>query len=191
MARIIAGRFETQHEADAALAALAAAGLEKHEYSCFYVLPPGQHDLQPTGGDAPHHSEGTKDAGKTAVTGGAIGGVTGLALGTVAAAASEPGFTAVAGIAGAAIGAYAGSLAGGLAGSRQSDPEKATPEEPAERNAGVLVTVNADRDGIEDRAIQTLRSHGAREIERAEGNWQDGSWIDFDPRSTPQLVERS
>ena len=188
MARIIAGRFDTQSQAERALEALRGAGVEPREYGSFYVMPPGQHDLQPLGGDTPHHSEGTKDAGKTAGAGAAIGGVTGLVAGTAAAAAGEPGFAAVAAVAGAAVGAYAGSLAGALAGSRQSDPEQATPEAPAERKAGVLVAVCTDREGLEDLAIQTLRAHGALEIERAEGQWAEGTWVDFDPRGTPQLV---
>jgi hypothetical protein len=188
MARIIAGRFHTQAQADAALGALGAAGFAAEDRSSFYLSAPGQHDLQPMGGDTEHHSEGTKHAGKTAVAGGAIGGVAGLALGTAAAAAMEPGFTAVAAAAGAGVGAYAGALAGGVSGSRQSDPRKATPEEPVERKAGIMVAVRADGDGSEDRAIQTLRAHGALEIERAEGEWRDGSWSDFDPLRTPRLV---
>ena len=188
MAKIIAGRFETQRDADRALSALAGAGFDGLEYTSFYLSAPGQHDMQPMGGDSKHHSEGTKEAGKTAVAGSAIGGVAGLAVGTVAAAAMEPGFTAVAAAAGAGVGAYAGALAGGLSGSRQSDPQRATPEEPAELDAGVIVAVRSEGEGREDRAIEVLRSCGALEIERAEGQWVDGGWADFDPRRTPQLV---
>ncbi len=188
MARIVAGRFHTQAQADAALDGLAAAGFSLEDRSSFYLSAPGQHDLQPMGGDTEHHSEGTKDAGKTAVTGGAIGGVAGLALGTAAAAALEPGFTAIAAAAGAGVGAYAGSLAGGVTGSRQSDPRQATHEEPVERQAGIMVAVRADGEGGEERAIHALRAHGALEIERAQGAWGEGGWTDFDPLRTPQLV---
>jgi hypothetical protein len=188
MARIIAGRFHTQAQADAALAALERAGFAPEERTSFYLSAPGQHDLQPAGGDTEHHSEGTKEAGKTAVAGGAIGGVAGLALGTAAAAAMEPGFTAVAAAAGAGVGAYAGALAGGVTGSRHSDPRKATPEEPAVRRAGIVVAARADADGADDRAVQALRGQGALEIERADGDWRDGEWVDFDPLRTPQLV---
>ena len=55
-------------------------------------IRPGQHDQHPIGGDAAH-DEGTKHAGKTAAAGAAVGGVTGLAIGTAAAAALEPGLT--------------------------------------------------------------------------------------------------
>jgi hypothetical protein len=34
-----------------------------------------------------------------------------------------------------------------------------------------------------------LRAHGALEIERAEGEWRDAAWIDFDPRRIPDFVE--
>lgn len=182
MARIIAGRFHTQAEADAVLHALSAAGLERSDYTSFYTSPPGQHDLQPLGGDAEHHSEGTKHAGKTAAAGSAIGGVAGLAVGTAAAAAMAPGFTAIAAAAGAGVGAYAGALAGGLTGSRQSDPQAATPEEPAELDAGVIVAVHVDSEDSENRAIRVLREQRALDLERAEGEWRDGSWADFDPR---------
>jgi hypothetical protein len=188
MPTIIAGRFETQAQADAALDALSAGGFARGDYSAFYLSAPGQHDLQPMGGDTEHHSEGTKHAGKTAVTGGAIGGVAGLALGTAAAAALEPGFTVIAGAAGAGVGAYAGALAGGLSGSRQSDPRQATPEEPVERKAGIMVAVRVDAGGSENAAIDALRARGALEIERAEGQWRDGGWADFDPLRTPRYV---
>jgi hypothetical protein len=188
MARIIAGRFHTQAQADAALNALGAAGFAREDCSSFYLSAPGQHDLQPMGGDTEHHSEGTKHAGKTAVAGGAIGGVAGLAIGTAAAAAMEPGFTAIAGAAGAGVGAYAGALAGGVSGSRQSDPRQATPEEPVERGAGIMVAVRTADEARESRAIESLRAHGALEIERADGEWRDGAWADFDPLRTPQRV---
>ena len=68
MARIIAGRFETQPQADNALAALRAAGIPAADCSSFYMTPPGQHAQYPIGGDA-HHDEGTKDAGKGAGAG--------------------------------------------------------------------------------------------------------------------------
>jgi hypothetical protein len=188
MAEIIAGRFDTQPRADAALAALSAAGFSGADLGSFYTPSPGQHDLQPLGGDAEHHSEGTKHAGKTAAAGTAIGGVAGLAIGTAVAAAMEPGFTAVAAAAGAGVGAYAGALAGGLSGSRHSDARQATPEEPAEPGAGMMVAVRVDGGDSEARAIRVLREQGAADVERAAGEWRDGTWVDFDPRRTVRLV---
>jgi hypothetical protein len=188
MANIIAGRFDTQAQADNAIAALAAAGIPSADCTSFFLSPPGQHDLQPLGGDVPH-SEGTKHAGKSATTAAALGGVAGLALGAATGAAlGEPGFTAAGAIAGTGIGGYVGSLAGGLTGSRGSDPDEATRQEPVERAAGIMVAVRVD-DG-EEQALQVLRAQGAHDIERARGEWRDG-WQDFDAARPPELVDSS
>ena len=40
----------------------------------------------------------------------------------------------------------------------------------------------------EKRVVEALRAEGALDIEQAEGRWQDGDWIDFDPVATPRLV---
>jgi phage tail tape-measure protein len=185
MATIIAGRAETQVLAARAVEALRSAGFAASDITSFYLNPPGQHAEYPIGGDA-HHDEGTKHSGKTATAGAAIGGVTGAALGAAVGAAAEPGVTAIAGIAGAGVGAYVGSLAGGLKGARAGDAEQAHVDEPVEREAGMMVAVRVD--GNDEAAIQALRAQGVRDIERATGEWRDGSWVDFDPRRTPQVV---
>jgi hypothetical protein len=185
MARIIAGRAETQAQADRAIAALRSAGFPASDITSFYLNPPGQHAEYPIGGDA-HHDEGTRHSGKTATAGATIGGVTGAALGAAVGAAAEPGVTAIAGIAGAGVGAYVGSLAGGLTGARGGDAERANLEEPVEREAGMMVAVRIE--GNEEAAIQALRAQGVRDIERATGEWSNSSWVDFDPRRTPELI---
>ena len=43
MANIIAGRFETQAEADRALDAVKAAGFGNDDYTSFFLTPAGQH----------------------------------------------------------------------------------------------------------------------------------------------------
>ena len=187
MARIIAARFDTQPEADRALEALRSAGFEGQNVTSFYLNPPGQHSEYPIGGDA-HHDEGTKHSGKTAGAGAAIGGVTGLALGTAAGLAAEPGFAAVAAVAGAGVGAYVGSLAGGLSGAEAGETRKASVEEPVERKSGIMVAVLAQADGAPDSIVQVLRAQSPRSIERAEGEWRDGQWVDFDPRRTAQII---
>ena len=189
MANIIAGRFETQAEADRVLEALQSAGFPREDYTCFYVNPPGQHATYPIGGDA-HHDEGTKESGKRAAAVAAIGSVTGLALGTATGVAlGEPGFTAAGAIAGAGIGGYVGSLAGGLTGSRGGDPAESTAAEPVERAAGVVVAVRVDREGTREQAVRVLREHGAHEVERAEGLWANGTWSDFDPLHLPDRID--
>ena len=186
MATIIAGRFDTQAQADAALDALTRASFGREEASSFYLNPAGRHSEYPIGGDA-HHDEGTKKSGPAAAAGATIGGIAGAALGTAAAALAEPGFTAAGAIAGAGVGAYVGSLAGGLSGAEAGDPQKASIEEPVERVSGVMVAVLAD--GKEDAAIQTLRAQGAASIERASGTWRDGGWVDFDARRPPEFID--
>ena len=187
MAKIIAGRAETQEVADRAIAAVAELGLGGNNVTSFYLNPPGQHAEYPVGGDA-YKDEGTRKSGKTAAAGATVGGVSGLALGTAVAAAAEPGFTAVAAVAGAGVGAYVGSLAGGLSGARAGDPDRATEELPVEREAGVMVAVRTDAAPDEQKIIDALRTSGVCDIERAEGEWRDGAWVDFDPRCPPQLI---
>jgi hypothetical protein len=187
MANIIAARVESQREADRVITALRDAGFGAGDVTSFYLNPPGQHAKYPIGGDA-HHDEGAKESGKTAGAGAAVGGVTGLALGTAAGLAAEPGFTAVAAVAGAGVGAYVGSLAGGLSGTRSGEPQQASVEEPVEREAGIMVAVRANDN--EDAVLRVLRANGAASIERAQGEWANGTWADFDPRRPPQLVDR-
>jgi hypothetical protein len=188
MATIIAGRFDTQAQADHALAALRGAGVAANDRACFFVNPPGQHAQYLIGGDS-HHDEGTRDAGKKAGAAAAVGSVTGLVLGgATGAALGEPGFTAAGAIAGAGIGGYVGSLAGGLTGSRGGDPDRATHDEPVGRASGVVVAIRVE-DESEARAVQTLRIQGASDIERAQGEWRDGAWADFDLLRAPQLVD--
>jgi hypothetical protein len=49
--------------------------------------------------------------------------------------------------------------------------------------AGRMIAICVDRAGSEDRAIALLRRHGASDLGRAPGQWRDGAWRDFDPRS--------
>jgi hypothetical protein len=188
MPNIVAARFETQAEADAALEAVRAAGVSAEDATCFFVNPPGQHALYPIGGDA-HHDEGTKHAGTAATAAAAIGGVAGLALGTATGAAfGEPGFTAAGAIAGAGIGGYVGSLAGGLTGSRAGKPGQASLEEPVAHKAGVMVAVHIDGSVPIDEVVRVLRAQCALEVESAQGEWRDGTWADFDPRRMPDRI---
>lgn len=187
MAQLIAGRFETQAAADVAAMALAEAGFDRSEYGSFYLTPPGQHAEYPIGGDA-HHDEGTKEAGGKAMIGGALGGAAGLAAGSIAAAAGAPGLAGAAVIAGAGVGAYVGSLQGALSGTEAGDPSKATPEEPVERAAGIMLAVVTDREGSRERALEVMRRYHALEIEEAEGRWRDGVWEDFDPTRQPRRL---
>jgi hypothetical protein len=46
-----------------------------------------------------------------------------------------------------------------------------------------MIAVNVERAGTEKPAIEILKRHGARDVRRAEGDWANGSWRDFDPRA--------
>ena len=186
MSQIVAGWFPTLEQAEDAMSALARAGFVASEYETFYVAPPGQHGNLPLQ-DEIHHDEGASEVGGGAVQGAALGGVVGLAAGAAVAAAAAPlGPAAV--VAGAGIGAYVGSLAGAVRKTHDGELEDATLEEPVERPAGALVAVCIDRAGSDAQAIATLRAQGAAGIERAEGEWREGHWQDFDARVPPQLI---
>lgn len=190
MAKIIAGRFETQEAADRALAAFASAGLEPGQFTSFYLGPPGHHDKFPLGGDA-HHDEGTREAGAGAGTTAAAGGAAGLAVGMLAAVGAEPGLAAAGAIAGAGVGAYVGSLAGALGGSHAGNPARGDSDEPVGRHAGIMVAINMDGAAPANNAVDMLRAAGAVEIEESQGSWAAGTWEDFDTRQPTRLIYRS
>jgi hypothetical protein len=186
MAKLVVGRFEDIVHAKALLDALPREGFALREYGLFYVAPPGQHGLYPIGGDA-YSDEGAKDAGKTAAAGAALGGATGLAVGAVAAAAL-PVAGVIAALAAGGIGAYIGSLYGALSGTESGDPAQATPEQPVEQPGGPRVAICVDRANTEAHALELLARFGAKDIGRAEGEWREGVWKDFDPRVPPEPV---
>jgi hypothetical protein len=54
---------------------------------------------------------------------------------------------------------------------------------------GILVAVRALEFPKRVAAVNALRAKGAQDIERADGTWQAGQWIDFDPLKPPLLVD--
>ena len=178
MSRIVAGRFDRSIDADATLAELQRAGFRSGEYESFYVPPPGQHGRLPIGGDA-HSDAGSKKAGWGAVLGALVGAGIGLVMGTVV----VHDFGLVGLLIGAGLGAYIGSFAGGILSLRDAGRSEATPEHPVESAGGRMIAVNVDRKEMEPRAVDILRRHGARDLGRTQGEWRNGSWRDFDPRS--------
>jgi hypothetical protein len=178
MSHIVAGRFDNTIDADAALAALQRAGFRSGEYESFYVPPPGQHGSFPLGGDA-HSDAGSQKAGLGALLGAAIGAAVGAAAGAVV--MNEFGIVGL--LLGAGLGAYIGSFAGSMAKLRGGRRSEATTEHPVQSAGGRMIAVNVDRAEMEPRAVEVLRRHHARDIGRAEGEWRNGSWRDFDPRS--------
>jgi hypothetical protein len=182
MSLIVAGTFPDRAHAIAAIDALLQSGIEREAICEFAVNPPGQHHVLPAGGDH-HSSTGAHTGGAGAAKGAAIGGAVGLGLGIAAAPVTGP----VGPVGGAALGAYVGSFAGavGNLGEKEGHPET---EEAPIRPAGVLVAVHASTTPAESLAVNILRERQANPVERALGTWRDGSWVDFDPASTPNPV---
>ena len=178
MSTIVAGRFERSLDADAALDALRRDGFSQTEIDSFGVLPPGQHALSPMGGDV-HSDAGARHAGVGAAIGGALGLVVGLVIGSIASLHLGAPALWIIGGGGALIGAFAGVMSH-LHGASRGDH---SPQHPVEMPAGRMIAVCVDRAGSEARAVTILRQHGARGLGRAQGQWRDGGWRDFDPRS--------
>lgn len=179
MSRIVAGRFDRTLDADAALEALKREGFSRGEVDAFYVGPPGQNAMTDVGGDAPHASEGSRHGGVAAALGAAIGLVVGLAAGWLGVVNLGRPSVPFAALLGAFVGAFAGALASFHGGRR----ELASAEHPVEPLGGRMIAVCVDRPGSERAAVEVLRSNNARDVGRAEGQWRDGGWRDFDPRN--------
>ena len=176
MERIIAGRFQTKGDADAA-AALIAEYVATADICVFHNNPPGQHGAFVLGGDE-DEDPGAEGAGKSAAG-------TAVAAGLSAGVIGALGGPAVA-LAAAAIGAYSGSLVGAMDGLGNHDDKLPAAER---RPAGVMLSVHITGPKVERRVIATLRAQGAADIEQAHGEWRDGDWADFNPVAAPRLVE--
>ncbi len=174
MERIIAARFQTVGEADAAAASMPY--IDSTDICIFHNNPPGQHGTLRMGGDE-GEDPGAAGAGKTsaatAVSAGLAAGAIGALGGPVVAAAA------------AAVGAYTGSMVGAMAGLGAHDDKAHRDERPA----GIMLSVRIAEPANEERVIATLRAEGAADIEMADGVWRDGGWSDFNPVAAPRLVE--
>jgi hypothetical protein len=189
MSTIIAGRFDTQEQAEKVCASLQDAGFEKDHISQFYVNPHGQHAIYPIGGDE-QASPGSDDSGHGALVGGGIGAAAGVAAGIAAIPVVGP----IGAVVGAGIGAYTGSLVGAM---KETDKDSEVDEmvdetllkeeQLTERRAGVHVAVKVAGDTRKE-AIAVLRNHGGAELEEAEGELTQGEWVNFDPREAVKLL---
>jgi hypothetical protein len=198
MTPIIAGRFEQANEAEAAEAALHRGGFGADDVTVFFVNPPGQHAIYPIGGDR-DASPGATHAESGALKGAAVGSAVGAGVGLAASPLLGP----AAIIAGAGAGAYAGSLVGALGDMKEKpaapDPDQqpvdsivvadAAVDAAAVRSGGMFVAVRAVEFGKRVEAANILRTEGARDVERADGTWQAGKWVDFDPLKPPLFVD--
>lgn len=183
MATIIAGRFDEQATAEAAVAALRAGGFPAEHISSFYVSPAGQHARYRLGGDH-DKSVGAEDSPKGTVAGSTTGGVIGAAVGAISTPLTGP----IGAITGGLVGAHVGNLIGAL-GSMKDDGD--SPEAPPTRHSGLLVAVSAPTDGCALRALGILDAHGAVDLESTDGRIVQGDWQDFDPAATPHLIDKA
>lgn len=190
MSTIIAGRFDTFDRAETAAARLRAKGLDNKDLNLFYVNPAGQHATFPIGGDQAV-DPAARHTGKGAGRGLLIGAVAGAAVGVCIAAAMRAGFTdplpawvyvLVLAIA-TGLGAYGGSLMGALSMTNAGRRDPRTGEVRM-RHAGVLLAAHVSP-ANSALVANELRQGGAEDVERAEGQWRDGRWEDFDPLAAP------
>ena len=195
MAKILAGRFETILPAERAARALLRTGFADDDVSIFHVNAPGQHHVLALGGDEPADPE-AKPARRTSLLGAAGGAVALGLLGWVASRYITSPWGSLLAVLGAFVGAYIGSLYGTMAGlswkaARNRVHRPAADDSAyAPRKAGVVLAVNLRDASSSDQtgnALRTLGSHGARDIELTNGEW-DGGWVDFDPVREPRRV---
>ena len=174
MSTIIAGRFRTQPDVLAAIAALQQAGFPVERIASFYVNPPGQHDRYALGGDH-DRSVGAEDTIKGAIAGSAAGAAAGLVA------------SPLIGPIGPLVGAYVGSLMGGLASTKEKEMS-ADDDHPVQHHSGMVVAVALDAVSRQQWAIDVLESVGGFDVEVAEGTIAAGDWVDFDPLQPPKLI---
>jgi len=192
MATIIAARVQTQQRAQDLMGELQTRGIAAVDMQAFYVNPPGQHDLLPIGGDVDADT-GTQESNTGQASGVAVGAAAGLAVGAVAAAAIPP-LAPIVAMALAGVGAHVGGMAGALTSTRTADEEKretetSTPDADAVamRRGGMMLAVRVDP-ANEQAVIDVLSAAAVEDLERAEGEWREGQWIDFDPLMPPKKI---
>ncbi|ALM84193.1 hypothetical protein [Bordetella sp. N] len=192
MALIVAARFTTFDEAQAAARALFAQGFAEDDVHIFYVNMAGAHGTYAIGGDRP----ADPDAGPAqygALLGGAGLGLIGAVVGGLIGGALALPALAVLAVAG--VGAYIGSLMGAMFVVGRRKPGTAPrgskePGHPEARHAGVLLALHTDL-SREGEACRVLRAAGGEDVERANGRWQDGHWVDFNPLQPPEREPES
>ncbi len=192
MATIIAARVETQQRADDLMAQLQSRGIAVDDMQAFYVNPPGQHGTYPIGGDMDADT-GTEESNVGQASGIAAGAAAGLAAGAIAGAAIPP-LAPIIAVAMVGVGAHVGGMAGALAATRTSDEEKQQTETRAPdadavdmRRGGMTLAVRVDP-GTEKTVIDLLGAAAVEDLERAQGEWSAGEWVDFDPLSPPHKI---
>ncbi len=189
MTRIIAARFDTFDGATGAAERLFERGVGDQDVQIFYVNPGGRHATYPIGGDSAvdRHARG---GGSSSALFSALGGIVfGLFGAWVVSMTSWHWATA---IVFAGIGAYVGAFYGAAFGLGKRDGKSGTGpasdmEHAQVRLSGVLLAVRVAK-ASEAEMIALLEQAGGKSIERANGTWRDGKWVDFDATQPPDQV---
>lgn len=58
-----------------------------------------------------------------------------------------------------------------------------------ERRSGILVAARAPDYAKRVVAVNVLETMGAQDVERAQGTWEQGRWVDFNPSQPPRRVD--
>jgi hypothetical protein len=182
MATIIAGRFEQQTDAELAADALAQAGFPRDQISVFFVTPAGQHDQHALGGDR-DQSPGAEGSGMADAAGVAAGSAIGAAVGSIAAPIAGP----IGTISGALVGGHIGQVMGAMSSMKEDGAGGRENRVPI-RLSGMLVAVAVADAGLQDKALRTLGSLGAADLELSQGSIVAGDWEDFDPAAPPNYL---
>lgn len=218
MSYIVAARFDSWESAGAAARALHGLGFPDSALHTFYVNTAGAHAQHPIGGDQTADAD-AQGAPFGAIAGAAVFGLAGAAIFSIVSVsigATSYGIIAAAAV-GAYVGSLMGAMK--VAGRRKHrDVAKAaragrgtthvqnhmrdtgqgqsrTAAADAEagyspiRHAGVLLAVHASPEQ-ETIVARALRDAGGMDVERAQGHWSQGSWVDFDPVAAPHLSDK-
>ncbi len=183
MAKTVVGLFDDRAAAKAAVRELLGEGVRRNDIGLMAKrLDDEPRDVEVEYVEEDGHEQ-VEDMAKGAGTGAAIGGAAGLLLSLSALAIPGIGPVLAAGplaalIAGAGVGATAGGLISGLTRLGLDDDDADTYAEGL-RRGGTLVSVNAP-DERADRAVSTLKRHGAIVIDKRAAEWSEEVWSGFD-----------
>ena len=218
MSYIVAARFDSWDSAAIAARALHTLGYPDSALHTFYVNTAGAHARYPIGGDQTADAD-AQGAQFGAVAGAAVLGLAGAAIFSIVSIAigAGPYIIAMAAAVGAYIGSLMGAMK--VAGERRHRGAAAAARAAAGtthdthtlrdtgtgqsrtaaadadagytpiRHAGVLLAVHTSPDQ-EAAVARALRDAGGMDVERAQGHWSQGSWIDFDPVTAPRLSDK-
>jgi hypothetical protein len=185
MTTVVTGRFGSSEAAAHAVSRLIESGFVAADTGSFAVKTLDLDPPPPATASEGAETRAGATIGSEAVAG-MVGGTTvGLALGAASATfLGPPGL-----IAGAAIGAYAGSLVGTLAGQSEASEDDPPPPAAAASPTDTLVAVRAPESAQQLSAIEVLRTEGAVEIKKVQGDLSNGKWLDFDPSTYAAAIK--